>query len=92
MWKIVGFASDRKDYYHQARVTTARALSNSLPFSYTSSELGDCKALVDVDPRPCSESLSGPACKPDKKASVTSSRALLRREAVGDFLVAAPKA
>ncbi len=31
---LYGIVTDRKDFYHQAKVTRARAESNSLPFSY----------------------------------------------------------
>lgn len=31
---IYGIVTDRKDFYHQARVTRSRAESNALPFSY----------------------------------------------------------
>ena len=33
-FKAMGFITDRKDFYHQASVTLARAQSNVLPFSY----------------------------------------------------------
>lgn len=32
--KLIGLASDRKDFYHQAKVTRQRAASNCLPFSF----------------------------------------------------------
>ena len=37
--RAVAFISDRKDYYHQANVSRARAASNCLPFAYTGREL-----------------------------------------------------
>ena len=41
-----GSLTDRRDYYHQAAVTDARARSNMLPFSYSFKELEDTAALA----------------------------------------------
>ena len=38
--QVTGFCSDRKDFYHQFRVTEERASTNSLAFGYSASELG----------------------------------------------------
>ena len=37
--------TDRRDYYHQAAVTDARARSNMLPFCFTDDELAGCSGL-----------------------------------------------
>ena len=37
--RALAFISDRKDYYHQARVSRARSATNCLPFSYLGCEL-----------------------------------------------------
>jgi len=37
--------TDRRDYYHQARVSDERAHSNMLPFAFTEAELGTTRAL-----------------------------------------------
>ena len=37
--RVVAYISDRKDYYHQARVTQSRARSNCLPFAFSGAEL-----------------------------------------------------
>ena len=37
--------TDRRDYYHQARVSDERAQSNMLPFAFTEAELGTTRAL-----------------------------------------------
>ena len=41
------FASitDRRDFYHQAKVSPARAHTNLLPFCFSEEELGSCEAL-----------------------------------------------
>lgn len=43
--KLVGCATDRKDFYHQSKVTTERAHTNLLPFSYGVSELEGTSGL-----------------------------------------------
>ena len=37
--RALAFISDRKDYYHQAKVSRARSATNCLPFSYLGCEL-----------------------------------------------------
>ena len=37
--RLVAFISDRKDYYHQARVSASRAKTNCLAFAYSGREL-----------------------------------------------------
>lgn len=46
--KLVGCASDRKDFYHQARVTRERAVSNIVPFSFAADEAKEMKAWADM--------------------------------------------
>ncbi|CAE7306808.1 unnamed protein product [Symbiodinium necroappetens] len=38
--QVTGYCSDRKDFYHQFRVTEERASTNSLAFGYSAAELG----------------------------------------------------
>ena len=46
--KLVGCASDRKDLYHQARVTRERAVSNIVPFSFAADEAKEMKPWADM--------------------------------------------
>ena len=46
--KLVGCASDRKDFYHQARVTRERAVSNIVPFSFAADEAKEMKPWADM--------------------------------------------
>ena len=43
--KLVASKTDRRDFYHQAKVSLERCQSNLLPFSYALDELQDLKAL-----------------------------------------------
>jgi hypothetical protein len=43
--KLVASITDRRDFYHQAKVSLERCQSNLLPFSYALDELQDLKAL-----------------------------------------------
>ena len=45
---IYGIVTDRKDFYHQASVTRARAASNCLPFSYPAYMFKEDKAYEDL--------------------------------------------
>lgn len=45
---LIGCASDRKDFYHQARVSRARAHSNLLPFKFPSSAFEASPALEEL--------------------------------------------
>ena len=38
--QVSGYCTDRKDFYHQFKVTGERASTNLLPFAYSSAELG----------------------------------------------------
>ena len=44
-YKVVGSVTDRRDFYHQAAVTSERARTNMLPFSYGFKELGGLAAF-----------------------------------------------
>ena len=44
---MTGFASDRKDFYHQFRISDERARANSLPFSFTLEEFGALGIKID---------------------------------------------
>ena len=46
---VCGYISDRKDFYHQCRVSSARAASNATPFGSTRAELQGCAALARLD-------------------------------------------
>ena len=43
---LLGSVTDRRDYYHQARVTSQRSQSNLLPFPFSREELRGTKALA----------------------------------------------
>ena len=43
---LIGTATDRKDFYHQCRVTRERANSNVLPFCYKASEFSGFQCLL----------------------------------------------
>ena len=61
-YKLVGCASDRKDFYHQARVSRERAFSNSVPFLFDVETFRETKAfaeLVDEVQAPTTRSLHG---------------------------------
>ena len=47
-YALRGVVTDRKDFYHQAGVSRARAYSNCLPFCYAFDEFGDEKAVQDL--------------------------------------------
>ena len=53
-----GIVTDRKDFYHQARVTRARAESNALPFSFDAGSFKDDEAFDRL--RRHLDGLSGP--------------------------------
>ena len=42
--QVTGYCSDRKDFYHQFRVTEERASTNSLAFGYSAAELGPVRS------------------------------------------------
>lgn len=44
--RLRGSITDRRDFYHQAKVSEARANSNLLPFQYQADELTGCVALA----------------------------------------------
>ena len=44
--QLFGSITDRRDFYHQAKVTPQRAASNVLPFCYSYDDLKDTSALV----------------------------------------------
>ena len=44
-FRLLGCASERKDFYHQAKVSRLRAHSNLLPFSFPVEEFAGSKAL-----------------------------------------------
>ena len=44
-----GSITDRRDFYHQAAVTTSRARSNCLPFAFKKEHLHGLQALVDFE-------------------------------------------
>ena len=46
--KLVGCASDRKDFYHQAKVSRERAWSNILPFSFKVDEINSPVAFAEL--------------------------------------------
>jgi hypothetical protein len=46
--KLVGCASDRKDFYHQAKVSRARAHSNILPFEFDARQWRSSKAFSEL--------------------------------------------
>lgn len=46
---LYGIVTDRKDFYRQAKVTTSRAESNSLPFSYEATMFDGDPALKRLD-------------------------------------------
>ena len=41
---LVGSVTDRRDFYHQAEVSSSRARSNLLPFCFTEDEIGETEA------------------------------------------------
>ena len=45
---MVGRVSDRKDFYHQAKVTRSRAFSNMMPFEYSLLEFEGSPALSEL--------------------------------------------
>ena len=47
-FKLVGCASDRKDFYHQAEVTRERAATNMLPFKFHAWEFEGSSALDEL--------------------------------------------
>lgn len=47
-FKLVGCASDRKDFYHQAEVSRERAATNMLPFKFHIEEFEGSKALDEM--------------------------------------------
>ena len=47
-YKLVGCAADRKDFYHQAKVTRQRAHTNVLPFTYKRGEACSLHAWVEI--------------------------------------------
>ena len=47
-YKLVGCAADRKDFYHQARVSRERAFTNLLPFEYEVDGLCHLQAWTDM--------------------------------------------
>ena len=55
--RLVGAVTDRKDFYHQAKVTRQRAESNCLPFGYPTAAFDGDPALDDL--RAFTGSLSG---------------------------------
>ena len=55
--RLVGAVTDRKDFYHQSKVTRQRAESNCLPFGYSISDFEGDPALDDL--RSYTQSLSG---------------------------------
>lgn len=42
--RVVGAVTDRKDFYHQAKVTQQRAATNVLPFKYPLSDFAGSEA------------------------------------------------
>eukprot|EP00438_Fugacium_kawagutii_P027393 Skav208440 [mRNA] locus=scaffold1952:165682:170177:- [translate_table: standard] len=46
--KLVGCASDRKDFYHQASVSRERAHTNMLPFTFAAKDLKNTKAYKEL--------------------------------------------
>jgi hypothetical protein len=46
--QLFGSVTDRRDFYHQAKVSSERARSNMLPFSYSADELAGTRALAEV--------------------------------------------
>ena len=60
--KLIGCASDRKDFYHQAKVTRARAFSNVLPFAFDADHWRGTEAfeeMVKIGKRPFSRDIDG---------------------------------
>lgn len=60
--KLVGCASDRKDFYHQARVTRQRAFSNALPFAFNADHWRQPEAfkeMIAFENRPRSRATDG---------------------------------
>eukprot|EP00435_Cladocopium_sp_Y103_P062720 s916_g24.t1 len=47
-WKLVGSAADRKDFYHQSKVSRRRAQTNLLPFKFQVEDFTDTTALNDL--------------------------------------------
>ena len=47
--KVVASVTDRRDFYHQARVSKERAQTNVLPFRFSRQELAETKALHEFD-------------------------------------------
>lgn len=47
-FKLVGCAADRKDFYHQARVSRERALTNILPFEFSVEQGKSMQAWADM--------------------------------------------
>lgn len=63
--KLVGCASDWKDFYHQAAVSRERAFSNILPFRFPAVNWTDSKAfheMIEVESRPFSRERSPTEC------------------------------
>eukprot|EP00435_Cladocopium_sp_Y103_P070841 s475_g36.t1 len=50
--KLVASVTDRRDFYHQAKVSQRRAQSNLLPFCFSAEELVGTKALEEVLQQP----------------------------------------
>eukprot|EP00438_Fugacium_kawagutii_P017058 Skav216351 [mRNA] locus=scaffold2385:191031:215658:- [translate_table: standard] len=46
--RLIACATDRKDFYHQAKVSRERAISNLLPFDYEASAFSDSPAFQDM--------------------------------------------
>ena len=47
-YELIGCASDRKDFYHQAKITREKAFCNLIPFSFRVSEFHDSSALSEL--------------------------------------------
>ena len=57
--RLSGYVTDRKDFYHQAKVTRQRAASTAPPFSYPAKLFNDTRAFADLlwDAAPGTEGL-----------------------------------
>eukprot|EP00438_Fugacium_kawagutii_P013361 Skav216467 [mRNA] locus=scaffold1123:2159:6532:+ [translate_table: standard] len=51
--RLIGVVTDRKDFYHQAKVSRERAFCNMVPFSFSADNLKDLKAFDEmIESRP----------------------------------------
>eukprot|EP00438_Fugacium_kawagutii_P012665 Skav215620 [mRNA] locus=scaffold666:640257:644840:- [translate_table: standard] len=79
-----GSVTDRRDFYHQARVTCARAKTNMLPFAYSQDELRSTKALCAYRERCSQKSAASRETGGDHLKGVTADEELTKKDIGAD--------